>query len=63
MVDMRVVIEDPEDGGTHWGRFSWGIWVGMVKNHRENGVKWGGSKKGSSGKFVEKTIKSPVQAP
>ena len=43
--DGGTVITDPEDGGTPWERFAWGIWVGMVKNQREYGAKWGNSKR------------------
>ena len=48
--DGEMVITDPEDGGTPWDRFARGIWVGMVKNQREYGAKWGNSKrKGETG--------------
>ena len=39
--DGEMVITDPEDGGTPWDRFAWGIWLGMVKNQREYGAKRG----------------------
>ena len=45
-VDADITLSDPEDGGTPWDKFAWGIWVGMVRNQREYGAKWGGSKKG-----------------
>ena len=31
-MDSDVVLTDPEDGGTPWDKFAWGIWVGMVRN-------------------------------
>ena len=43
--DGGMVITDPEDGGTPWDWFAWGIWVEMVKNQREYGAKWGNSKR------------------
>ena len=49
VVDSDIVLTDPEEGGTPWDKFAWGIWVGMVRNQREYGTKWGGSKKGGSG--------------
>ena len=52
-VDSDIVLTDPQDGGTPWDKFAWGIWVGMVRNQWEYGAKWGGSKKGVSGQQTE----------
>ena len=52
-VDSEIVLADPEDGGTPRDKFAWGIWVGMVRNQREYGAKWGVSKKGGGGQQVE----------
>ena len=51
-MDSDIVITDPEDGGTLWDKFAWGVWVGMVRNQREYGAKWGGSKQAASGHSV-----------
>ena len=51
--DSDIVIKDPEDGGTPWDNFAWGVWVGMVWNQREYGAKWGGSKNNASGQQTE----------
>ena len=48
-----IVNTDPEDKGTPWDKFAWGVWVGMVQNQREYGAKWGGSKKAASGQPLE----------
>ena len=37
--DADITLSDPEDGGTLWDNFAWGIWVGMVRNQREYGAK------------------------
>ena len=52
-VDSNIVQTGPEDGGTPWDKFAWGIWVGMVPNKREYGTKWAGSKKGANGPQTE----------
>ena len=31
-LDSDIVLTDPEDGGTPWDKFVWGVWVGMVRN-------------------------------
>ena len=43
-LDFDIVITDPEDRGTPFDKFAWGVCVGIVRNQRENGAKWGGSK-------------------
>ena len=48
-MDADITLSDLEDGGTPWDKFAWGIWVGMVRNQREYGAKWGGSKRGGGG--------------
>ena len=53
-VDSDIVLADPEDGGTPYDKFAWGIRVGMVGKQREYGAKWGGSKKrGGGGQQME----------
>ena len=52
-VDSDIDPTDPEDGRTPWDKFAWGISVGMVRNQRKYGAKWGGSKKGASGQQIE----------
>ena len=48
--DADITLSDLEDGGTPRDRFAWGISVGMVRNQREYGTKWGGSKRGGLGR-------------
>ena len=48
-VDAGITLSDPEDGGTPWDKFAWGIWLGMVRHQLEYGAKWGGSKRGWGG--------------
>ena len=52
-LDSDIVLLDPEDGGSPWDKFAWGVWVGTVRNRREYGAKWGGSKKTASGQQSE----------
>ena len=53
-LDSDIIITNPEDGGGGaWDKFAWGVWVGMIRNHRKYRAKWGGSKKAASGQVSE----------